>query len=129
MDTGLQALGRAGNRAAAILIALCIAFATAGPDLLRASTPRQSCCRLKHACACHTGHSSNGQLAWSATPNCSNDCRQLAKVTSNWIGAVTGSRPLTATLPDYEVAIYDGSRRVETQQNTSLYQRPPPRTV
>src|SRR4051794_32216397 len=124
MDRAVQAWRRAGNRAAAILTVFCIAYATAGPDLLRASEPREPCCLMKHACACHR-HTSTGQATWSALPRCSDNCGQLPKVTPNWIGAVPLSSQLTAALPDYQTAIHDGSRRVETQQNTSLYQRPP----
>src|SRR4051794_10507648 len=116
MDAGVQALRSARSRIVAILVAFCLAFATAGPDLLQASAPRHSCCRLKHACSCHDGHSSKGQPAWSATPKCSNDCRQLANVRPNLIGAVPCSTHLTAALPDYKIAIYDGTSRVETQQ-------------
>src|SRR6476619_4925832 len=125
MRKAVQVLRRAGNRAAALLIAFCIAFATAGPDLLGASEAREPCCRTKHSCSCHR-HSSSGQLAWSALPHCSNGCRQLPNVTPSWIEAVPSSGQLTAALPDYQIAIYNGTRRVETQQNTSLYERPPP---
>jgi len=127
MDTGVQALQRAGNRVAAVLVALCVALATAGPDLLPSRAPRQSCCRFKRACACHTEHSSREQPAWSAKPNCSKDCHQLANATRNWIGSTARSNQLTAALPHFDTAVYDGSHRFETQQNTSLHQRPPPR--
>ncbi len=126
MQTEIKALRRAGNRVATILIALCVAFSTAGPDLLRASETRQACCRLKHACACHKPHASGEQAGWYAVPSCSDDCRHLARLTANWSGIVPSSTQLIAAPSGRRTPVHGGVRRVQTQRNTSLYQRPPP---